>query len=415
LEYLHLNWELAWPWLNLGNIFAVRPNWIQWYEYTGTFGGTVWVWLINISLYTLIKYLIRHDRGVISSIKVYSRLAFFLISLLIPLIISYSINPDMGTTISRNAVIVQPNIDPYNEKFREGEFSNQLSKMIHLSDSLTDSNTMILVWPETAISVDIDESTLQSDPVIQYIRQYLTKHPQVMLISGMSSYRFFEENEELSVTARKYGDRFYDSYNSAIRIDTSDKQFIYHKSKLVPGVEKMPYPKVFKFLSKLTINLGGTTGSLGEQKDASVFKYNDSFIFGPVICYESVFGDYSGNFVEKGTNVLVIITNDGWWGTSVGYKQHLYYAVLRAIELRKFIIRSANTGISCFIDPSGQILQPTEYWVPTALKQALQINNRQTFYAKNGDYIARIGVFVSLLFILIWVPKIISSKFSRKR
>jgi apolipoprotein N-acyltransferase len=280
---------------------------------------------------------------------------------------------------------------------------------------LVDSNTILIAWPETAISIELDENTLNSEAVIQYIRQFLMKHPKVKIVSGMESFRYFEKDEKLTVTARKFEDKYYDSYNSAIMIDTSNSLEIYHKSILVPGVEKMPYPKLFRFLEKLTINLGGANGSLGSQKEASVFKFNDSIIFAPVICYESVFGDYLGDYVEKGANVMVIITNDGWWGTSIGYKQHLNYTVLRAIELRKFIIRSANTGISCFVDPSGRIIQPTAFWVHTAIKHDIQINNRNTFYAKNGDYLARIGVFAAFIFVLIWIPKIISEKFFKKR
>lgn len=414
-EYIQFNWDLAWPWLNLGNIFAIRPNWIQWYEYTGVLGGTLWIWLMNIAIYSLVTYLFQFNKGVISSIKLYNRLSFFLLTLLVPFIISFAINPDNGIEMNKNAVIVQPNIDPYHEKFQDGSFEDQIKKLINLSDSLTDSNTLLIVWPETAISASIDERNINNEPSIQYIRQFLRKHPHSRIISGLDSYRFFEKNEKLSSTARKYGDMFYDSYNSSIMIDTSSNFQIYHKSKLVPGVEKMPYPKIFSFLGKLTIDLGGTSGSLGVQKEASLFKINDSVIIAPVICYESVFGDYLGDFIDKGANVLVIMTNDGWWGRTNGYKQHYYYATLRAIELRKFVIRSANTGISCFIEPSGKILDPTSFWVPATLKHNLQINNRITFYAHHGDYIGIMGAFTAILFILIWIPSIISEKRSKKR
>ena len=413
-EYIQLNWDLAWPWLNLGNVFAMQPSWIQWFEYTGVLGGTLWIWLINISLYRLITYLFQYNKGVISSIKLYNRILFLFLVLVIPISISYLINPEKGVELKLNAVIVQPNIDPYKDKFREGAFENQLKTLIHLSDSLTDSNTIIIVWPETAISISLDESNINSEPSIQSIRQFLRKHPQAKIISGLDSYHFFEEKEELTSTARKFENRFYDSYNSAIMLDTSIKFDLYHKSKLVPGVEKMPYPKIFGFLEKLTINLGGTSGSLGEQKEASVFKVNDSLTIAPIICYESVFGEYLGNFVNKGADLMVIMTNDGWWGTSNGYKQHVNYAVLRAIELRKFIVRAANTGISCFIDPSGQIIQQTPFWVSTSSKHKLQITKQQTFYAKNGDFIGRIGLFASFIFIFLLISKKISGKISKK-
>jgi apolipoprotein N-acyltransferase len=414
-EYIQFNWDLAWPWINLGNIFAIRPGWIQWYEYTGVLGGTLWILLINVAIYSLVTYLFRFNKGVISSIKLYNRLGFFLFTLIVPFTFSFIITPDKGTELHQNAVIVQPNIDPYHEKFQNGLFEEQIKKLVHLSDSLADSNTSMIVWPETAISASMDENNINDQPAILYIRDFLKKHPGAKIVSGMDSYRFFEKNEKITATARKYEDLFYDAYNSAIVLDTSRKFEIYHKSKLVPGVEKMPYPQVFSFLGKLAIDLGGTSGSLGIQKEASVFRINDSVITAPVICYESVFGDYLGDYVQKGANVITIMTNDGWWGNTKGYRQHYFYATLRAIELRRFIIRSANTGISCFIEPSGRILNPTSFWVPATLKQNIQINNRITFYARNGDYIGKIGAFTAILFILIWIPGLISEKRRSKK
>src|SRR5574343_444659 len=69
----------------------------------------------------------------------------------------------------------------------------------------------------------------------------------------------------------------------------------------------------------------------------------------PAVCYESVYGDFMAKYIRSGAEVICIITNDGWWGNTPGHRQHLAYAKLRAIETRKQIIRSANTGISCFV------------------------------------------------------------------
>jgi apolipoprotein N-acyltransferase len=108
---------------------------------------------------------------------------------------------------------------------------------------------------------------------------------------------------------------------------------IYHKSKLVPGVEKMPWPAVFKYIEKFAIDLGGISGSLGMQEERVAFFTQDKkFAAGPIVCYESVYGEYVGEYVKKGANFLAIITNDGWWGDTPGYRQHLQYGALRAIE-----------------------------------------------------------------------------------
>ena len=120
----------------------------------------------------------------------------------------------------------------------------------------------------------------------------------------------------------------------------------------------------------------------------------------PVICYESIFGEYVTGYVQKGAELIFIITNDGWWKNTPGYKQHMSFARLRAIETRRSIARSANTGISCFINQRGDVSQPTGWWVDAAIKGTINANDEITFYVKYGDYIARISLFVSALLLL---------------
>ena len=128
---------------------------------------------------------------------------------------------------------------------------------------------------------------------------------------------------------------------------------------------------------------------------------DDEIQFAPLICYESVFGEYVTDYIQLGGNIICIITNDGWWQDSPGYRQHLYYASLRAIENRRAIARSANTGISAFIDQKGRILQKSEWWKPEAIKGKLTTNNKSTIYSKYGDYLTRPMIFVTVL-LLIW-------------
>jgi apolipoprotein N-acyltransferase len=105
--------------------------------------------------------------------------------------------------------------------------------------------------------------------------------------------------------------------------------------------------------------------------------------------------------VRKGANVLFIITNDGWWGNTPGHKQHLSFASLRAIETRRSIARSANTGVSCFVNQRGDIQQATKYWERDVIRQEINLNSKITFYTRFGDYFGRISSFISVLFILL--------------
>jgi apolipoprotein N-acyltransferase len=400
LEMLHLNWDAPWPWLNLGNAFATMRDWVQWYEYTGALGGTVWIWLANILIYETIG--VMGQGAGVSNFRLKTGLIAVAV-ILIPIIISYLIKPkEIALTGKANIVAVQPNIDPYNDKFDPATYTSQINTLIGLTESKLDSNTLVVIWPETAIAESIDEDALFSYASINQIHDFLKKHPRIKLITGVNSYSVYQLYKMHSATARLFPNKtaWYDVFNAAFEMDHTDKITIYHKSKLVPGVEKMPYPRVFSFLEKLTINMGGTSGSLGSQDTPTVFKINDTLTAAPVICYESIFGGYVGKYITRGADFITIITNDGWWKNTPGYQQHLYFGALRAIETRRFIARAANTGISCFILPSGTIVQPTQYWTPDAIKSPLYINQALTFYSKNGDYLGWAGIFFGGAFFL---------------
>jgi apolipoprotein N-acyltransferase len=166
----------------------------------------------------------------------------------------------------------------------------------------------------------------------------------------------------------------------------------------------MPFPRFFKFFEKFAINLGGTTGSLGVQKEPTVFcSKANKICVAPIICYESIYGEWTGKFIKKGANLIGIITNDGWWGDTPGYKQHLTYARMLAIEHRRSVVRSANTGISAVINQTGNIIAKTRWWEEATLKNTVNLNNKLTFYSKFGDWPAHLSLVVSALMILFYI------------
>jgi apolipoprotein N-acyltransferase len=395
-EYLHLSWELSWPWLTIGNGFAMFPEWVQWYQYTGVLGGTLWVLLVNLLIF---RFFISENRFSASRNR---KLSYLLPFVILPLIFSYILYytyEEEGKEIE--VVLLQPNIDPYSEKFAGTEnfipYEEQARIFMQLSEKKITQTTDYLVWPETALDNQYTETSLLYYGEIKEIIQFKNKYPKLNLLTGITTLQFYPNKESASETARfheKVG--FYDYFNTALNIHSDGSIKVYHKSKLVPGVEIMPYPSVFKFiLGKLIIDLGGTTGGLGRQKERTVFSTKDSLKVAPVICYESIYGDFLANYVRNGAEVFFIITNDGWWGNSPGHKQHVVYGRLRAIEFRKSIGRSANTGISGFINQRGDILAETKYWEQDVISGKIKVNNRQTLYARYGDYIGRIAAFLS--------------------
>jgi len=399
-EYIYLNVQVSWPWLNLGNGFAKDLPLIQWYEFTGATSATPWILIINILFFGLLWEYVSHG-----SLK---NKIFEMVVLLILIIapISYSVirfhnYKEKGTPYE--AVVVQPNIDPYNEKFSGMTNAEQLSIILHLADSLTGPTTDFVVAPETSIDDNILENQLVTNRSIRRIQAFVNQHPRVKFITGMVSYYFFNPHETLSKTAREYvkDGKYYDSYNASIEVDSTGRYQVYHKSKLVIGVEMVPFPGLMKKFKNLIIDLGGATGSYGTQKERSLLIAPDGKArVGTAICYESVYGEYVTEYIKKGANLIFVVTNDGWWGHTSGYRQHLTYSSLRAIETRRSIARSANTGISCFINQKGVIRQATAWWEPAVIKGIIHANNAETFYVKHGDFISRISLFFGILVLL---------------
>lgn len=412
-EYLHLNWDLNWPWLNLGNGFGSYYKWVEWYEYTGALGGTTWVLVANILLYMIFRPMVFKDSPISGRLRNILA-AFSIIWLFAPILVSlllYSTYREESHPVK--IVVVQPNIDPYSEQYVLPP-KQVVGKIMELARPSLDSTTNFLVAPESAIQEQMWENELNTFMSIRLLKDILIDYPDINILIGGSTYKRFNPGEEVSPTARQFTDthEYYDAYNAAILFNLHDSLQLYHKSKLTPGVEILPSFRNFKWIEKFAIDLGGTVGSLGTDNIRKVYTTVRTVPIAPAICYESIFGEFFAEFVKNGAQVMFIITNDGWWGNTAGHRQHFAFASLRAIETRRSIARSANTGISAFIDQRGDIFEQTTYWKPAVIKGTLNANSRLTFYVRHGDYIARAAVFIGgLLFFL----SLLSHFFQRKR
>lgn len=391
-EYLHLDWDLSWPWLTLGNGFAAHPEWVQWYEYTGVFGGGVWILVLNILLYRLVsKFSLR--KSILPAVLI-----------VLPIALSYGIYYRYEETPDPVRVaVIQPNIDPWNEKFSNGTQDAQFRKLIRLAETQASPETDYIVFPETSLPDGLWSFQKDSLPEFLTLRRLLSANRKTKIVIGVSYLEMFEHPDPatLPISASRFGetDNFYDDHNSAVQIDSSKNIPVYHKSKLVPGPEMLPFAKYLKpFQEEIFGDLGGMIGNLGTQKERGVFTAPDDpdKAVGPIICYESIYGEFVAGYVENGASLLLIITNDGWWGDTPGYRQHFQYGRLRAVETRRSIARAANTGISGFINQRGDIIRQTPYWEEAALTETLNANHSLTFYVKYGDYIGRAAVVLGL-------------------
>ena len=401
-EKLHLSWDFSWTWLNLGNVFSENIYWIQWYEYTGVFGGSLWVLVINVWLFHVFK---NHN-----TILGYKPLARKMIAPLIFIALPITFSLYLYEKVEEGSedikvLLLQPNIDPYNTKYSltNSSFIDLWKKQVQpfYSDSLD-----YILSPETYFAEGYGEEfrEFNESKLHEELQQELAKIPLTQYITGIQFYDLYSQEKAPSLTANLIRKGLWaDYYNSALAEQSNEIFQIYHKSKLVVGVENMPFKSVLKpLLGDVLLDFGGTVASRVTQKKRDVFSHTNSKLkAAPIICWESIFGEFVTGYVNEGATFLAVISNDAWWGETPGHKQLLSYTRLRAIETRRDIARSANTGISSIINAKGEIINQTSYNTKTALIGKLSSRSNLTFYVRFGDIIARWSVFVAGLFFLL--------------
>jgi len=395
-EKLHMSWEFTWPWLNLGNVFSEYPKLIQWYDTLGATGGSFWILLINVyAFYTLRIWEAGRKR---KSLIINSAILVGAIAL--PMLISvvkYN-NFDEKPIGSVKVLMLQPELDPYTEKYSKDSLTI-LNDLLTLAEQNSKGQIDYYIGPETSLPGfgSISERGFEQSTLLNNVKDFLSKHPKSVFATGISSHKFFQSTEQKPNAAYQVSDgSFVESYNSAVQIIPNQKVEVYHKGKLVPGVEIFPYINVLKpILGDAMLNLGGATVSLGIDEERKVFSnpFNKGNL-APIICYESIYGEFVTDYVKKGANFLAIMTNDSWWGVTQGHQQLMSYAKLRAIETRREIARSANSGISAHIDAKGDVLADTLYGDKTALFAEVKLYDKMTFYSRAGDLLSRISIFV---------------------
>ena len=394
-EKFHLGWELTWPWLNLGNVFSEYPKLIQWYDTLGATGGSFWILLINVLIfYTLRTWEAgRKRKDLIKNSSIVT--ALIAVPMIISLIKYNSFNEKPSGQV--NVLMLQPDLDPYMEKYSKDSLTIE-NDLLKLAENNSKGKIDYFIAPETAIPGrgSISETGFEKSLLLNNIKDFLVKHPGSVFATGISSHRFYFDPLQAPKEAYQINSGVWvTSYNTAIQLAPHQKIQVYHKGKLVPGVEIFPYMSVLKpLLGDAMLNLGGTVASLSTDKERLAFSnpYNKGKI-APIICYESIYGEFVTDYVKKGANFLGIMTNDSWWGVSEGHKQLLSYARLRAIETRREIARAANSGISAHIDAKGEVVADTFYGDQTTLFAKVNLYDTMTFYTRAGDLLSRFSIF----------------------
>ena len=409
-ERFYFDAEISWPWLVLGNSFARSIRLVQWYEFTGTLGGSLWIWACNLGIFGLLVSLSDGRWSAFNAKAKGASVAGILSLLLLPPVISLSVGKEyedaMDSTDRLEVLIVQPNIDPYN-KFQamtqdqqNAILEGQMAKALAPRKADSCSTPLLVVAPET-FTGDIVCGDYPRSRTWRRMTSFLKDYPGVNLLFGASSYDYIYSDKSPSHTARNIRDGLWvEAHNSALMTDGTARTEIFHKSKLVVAVEHTPYPAIFCRIDDM---LGGVMGRCVGQDEISLLHVKartGEIPVGCAVCYESVYGEYFTDYIRKGARAMTIITNDAWWGNTPGYRQHLSYASLRAIETRRAIARCANTGISAIISPSGKILKPTPWWEQASIQSYIPLREDLTFFVTHGDITGRICTFLFCLLLM---------------
>ena len=392
-EHIYFEIELSWPWLCLGNAFATTTRLVQWYEHVGAVGGSLWILLCNALIYLLLISRERSGRlgyGIAAAVVVF-----------VPILCSeirYATYRETDDPLE--VVVIQPNVDPFH-KYGVIPQSALDERLTELMEQEVSPTTDFVITPETfTYNVDIDKP--KGSPSIRSYQEFLQRHPGTEMLLGALTFRQFQSAKKPTRSARERGaGSWIDVYNTALVLDGEQVYGTYVKSKLVPGVEIIPYENVLPFLGPFIEKFGGSRSSYGTQDEMEAIPSGKGHSVGAMICYESVYGDWSRVATKKGADFLAVMTNDGWWGDTPGYRQHFNFARLRAIENRRDIVQAANTGTSGIINQRGDVLCKTGWWVETTFHGTINANRALTPFVRHGDLVGRTACYVFLILLAV--------------
>lgn len=411
-EYLYTKTDLHFPWLTLGSGIAKFTSFIQIADVIGTFGISFLILLINVLLFLGAANLKKNKRKTI--------LSFSSAILIIAFVLIYGFVRENNFKVSGKKIevgLIQPNLDPW-EKWDNSKLDDLLNQYFELSQEAVNQGAKLIIWPETALPVYL---TLESHKAeVDSIYKFIQKN-NVYLMTGMPNVIFYNKQNHPSGAKYEKSLGYYGTYNSILLFSPDDKAIQqYGKMKLVPFGERTPFVNTLPFLADL-IKWSVGIGEWNIGRDTTIFKLDmkqanssakDSVKIGGLVCFESVFPIFVSHFVNKGAEFLAVVTNDSWYGNLSGPYQHKEYANLRAVENRRFVVRAANGGISCVINPLGQTVEETSMFTKTFLVGNIYLSNQKTFYTEHPYIVTTICLAISILFVVLFFVFKIRRKFT---
>ncbi len=407
-EYSHTLSEWSFPWITLGNTQSYELARIQFIEYTGVLGLSFWILILNVLGFYLYKSLLvtgvtfRSRMNVALTIVI---LAIYLLPTIHGRIVLSNASDQSAIDKPPSAItvgMIQSNVDPW-EKWRHSGFEI-VEMYLRMTDSLVKSNAYkkpdLILWPETAMPFYV--LVRQNNATLNLLRDKINQ-VGVPILFGLPHAVYYDDTTKAPLSAKRIqttGER-YDAFNATAFVQPGVEEIPwYGKMKMVPIAERVPYADAFYIFDFLRWGVGIGGWQIG--RDTVIFQERKTGAkFSSMICYESVYPEFVASFVKKGAEFIAIVTIDSWWDHMSGAYQHHQYAILRAVENRRWIARCAVGGFSSFIDPYGGVHDKTTLFTQAALKRTIERRADLTFYTNHGEWLAQLCCVVALAFVVV--------------
>jgi apolipoprotein N-acyltransferase len=386
-EFSYMLTDLSFPWLSLGNGLSIFTSFIQIADVIGQLGLTVVVVMINVLIYKSVTTY-KYNKKIF-----YINLSTAVLILFFILIYGKSKLNSANQPYEKIKVgLIQPNLDPW-EKWKRNNLNQLTDLYLELSSKAVKDGARIIIWPETALPVYLRTEMYRD--ILDNIYQFIDSN-QVYLLTGMPDIKFFHNYQKIPDDAKfsKANNYYYATYNSILLFKPNNINIeSYGKMKLVPFGERVPFVDAFPFLGKI-IKWGVGISGWNVGKDTTIFQLTvknetsktkiNTIKIGGLVCYESIYPIYVSEFVKRGADFLAVVTNDSWYGNLSGPYQHKDFAALRAVENRRTVVRAANGGISCVINPLGKTEVQTEMFTKSYIVADIALIKTETFFTKNS-------------------------------
>jgi apolipoprotein N-acyltransferase len=376
----------GWGWNSLGSALHAQLALIQIAEFTGVAGLSFLVAFTNVILLTSARRFILEAQ--VRPMRPHYDLTLTMAAIIGVMGFGIHCLRIHRETKTLNVALVQPNI-PREEKFTV-EFETKIfGQFTQLSRPVLDSGARpdLLVWPESSMP----DVVLGDNPSHRFVMDFAASAKTDLLLGTL----------DLDPPH---------AYNAALLVsEAGARTQLYRKVHLVPFGEYVPGRHTIPLLARIVGDQVPADFAFG--KEYTVFKLtNHKATVAPLICFEDTIGDLTRQFVLGGANLLVNVTNDGWFLRSAGSQQHVANAVFRCVETRLPMVRAANTGVTCFINQFGSITQTlldekrSQYTEGVLTGEVeVPIGGEHTFYVRHGEVFAEACVGVTALVLVLFV------------